>query len=55
MGDNNFIKWWSDPQPLEDEFLWFPLLVDQFGGDLEAAEAAWALGARPTGYPQGAP
>lgn len=37
---------------LADHFVYFPLLVDQFDGDAEAAEAAWALGARPAGYPE---
>ena len=32
------------------EYVWFPLLVDEFDGDHEAAEAAWALGQRPIIY-----
>ena len=38
---------------LEDEFVWFRLLVEEFGGNREAAENAWALGQRPNGYPEG--
>jgi len=37
---------------LEDEFVWFPLLVDEFDGNQEAAEVAWHLGQRPNGYPE---
>ena len=33
---------------LEDEFVWFPLLVEEFDGNKEAAEVAWSLGQRPT-------
>lgn len=39
---------------LEDEFVWFPLLLDQHGGDRSAAETAWALGMRPTAFPRAA-
>ena len=40
--------------PLVDEFVWFPLLVEEFDGDREAAEAAWALGQRPSARQGGA-
>ena len=36
---------------LENEFVYFPVLVDELGGNREAAEVAWALGQRPAGYP----
>jgi hypothetical protein len=32
---------------LEDEFVWFPLLTEQFHGNEEAGEVAWSLGQRP--------
>ena len=38
---------------MADELIWFPLLVDEFGQDREAAEAAWALGQRPSAYTDG--
>lgn len=36
----------------EDEYVWFPLLVNEFDGNREAAEVAWALGQRPAAYPR---
>ena len=39
-------------QSLADEFVFFPLLVEEHGGDKVAAEVAWALGARPARYPK---
>ena len=36
-----------DTAPLEDQFVWLPILVDEFDGNIKAAEVAWALGQRP--------
>ena len=36
--------------PLEDQFVWLPLLVDEFDGNIKAAEVAWALGQRPAAW-----
>jgi hypothetical protein len=40
---------------LEEEFVWFPILVEEFDGNREAAEVAWALGLRPAGYSEATP
>lgn len=38
--------------PAEDEFVFLPLLTEEMGGNVEAAKAAWFLGARPREYPE---
>ena len=34
---------------------WMSRLAEEFGGNREAAEVAWALGQRPNGYPEDTP
>ena len=36
---------------LEDPHVYRVMLIEEFGGDRVAADSAWALGQRPTGYP----
>lgn len=42
---------WGLHMAFADEYAYFPLLVDELGGNRDAAEVAWALGQRPAGYP----
>ena len=42
---------YEDFDYFEANYVWLPLLTEEFGGDKDLAYAAWALGQRPIGFP----
>ena len=42
---------YEDSDYYEQQYVWLPLLVEEFGGDRDLAETAWALGQKPKDFP----